>query len=185
MGERANAVATTVKGASPSDLPEAKSDAERTLFAAAALASGDINAAERMLATPAKSDAAPPELLLLYARATAEVRDLDAVHRAERARSIDDKVLEKAPAAWEATLAHAKLAAIRKGASEAKLEALRDLDEQRKKGKTSDNPLLDAFEALAGERALTSGRGARRARKGSRGHRAPSRRRARGRATFA
>jgi len=155
VGVRATAAATASSGASPSDLPQPKNDAERTLFAAGALASGDVHAAEQMLAEPAKADAAAPELLLLYARAAASARDLDAVHRAERARAIDDKVLEVAPGAWEATLAHAKLAAVRKGASEAKLEALRDLDEQKKKGKVTDNPLFDAFEAaLAGREGL-------------------------------
>jgi hypothetical protein len=155
IGDRGTAAATAVKGASPSDLPNATNDAERTLYAAAALASGDSHGAERMLAARAKEDSAPPELLLLYARALDVVRDLDAIHRAERARSIDDKILEKAPNAWEATLEHAKLAAVRKGASEAKLEAIRDLDEQRKKGKAAQSPLLDAFEAaLAGREGL-------------------------------
>ncbi|HEX4512137.1 MAG TPA: hypothetical protein VH054_01330, partial [Polyangiaceae bacterium] len=155
VGDRGNAAATTVKGASPSDLPKATNDAERTLYAAAALASGDSHGAERLLADRAKEDSAPPELLLLYARALDVVRDLDAIHRAERARSIDDRILEKAPNAWEATLEHAKLAAVRKGASEAKLEAIRDLDEQRKKGKAAQSPLLDAFEAaLAGREGL-------------------------------
>ena len=155
VGDRGTAAATSVKGASVTDLPNATNDAERTLYAAAALASGDSHAAERMLAQRAKDETAPPELLLLYARALDIVRDLDAIHRAERARSIDDRILEKAPNAWEATLAHAKLAAVRKGASEAKLEAIRDLDEQRKKGKAAQNPLLDAFEAaLAGREGL-------------------------------
>ena len=155
VGDRGTSAATTVKGASPSDLPEPGNDAERSLFAAASLASGDTHSAERMLAMRAKDDAAPPELLLLYGRALDSARDLDAVHRAERARAVYDKVLEKAPGTWEATLAHAKLAAVRKGASEAKLEALRDLDEQRKKGKVTQPQLLDAFEAaLAGREGL-------------------------------
>jgi hypothetical protein len=154
-GERANARATAVSGASSSDLPAPKTDAERTLFAAAALASGDAHAAERMLAARARDESAPPELLLLYARAIDAVRDLDAVHRAERERAIDDKVLEKAKGAWEANIAHAQLAAVRKGASEAKLEALRDLDEQRRSGKAAKSPVLDAFEAaLAGREGL-------------------------------
>jgi hypothetical protein len=155
VGARATAAATGSKGASPSDLPKPTTDAERTLFAAALLASGDGHGAEEMLSGPAGSEAAPPELLLIYARAAAGARDLDNIHRAERARAVDDKVLEKAPMAWEATLAHAKLAAVRKGASEAKLEALRDLDEQRSKGRAKGNPLLDAFEAaLAGREGL-------------------------------
>ncbi len=155
VGDRATSVATESKGASPSDLPAAKSDPERMLFAAAALATGDFHAGERLLATASASEGVAPELLLLYARAVDSVRDLDPIHRAERARSVYDRVLDKAPAAWEATLEHAKLAAVRKGASEAKLEALNDLDEQRKKPKTVANPLFDAFEAaLAGREGL-------------------------------
>ncbi len=149
------AAATKSSGASPSDLPVPANDAERTLAAAAFLAAGDIHATEKLLAPRAKDEAAPPELLLLYARAVEQVSDLDVIHRAERARSIDDKVLEKAPGAWEATIAHAKLAAVRKGASEAKIEALKDLDAERAKKKTPPNPVLDAFEAaIAGRENL-------------------------------
>ncbi len=155
VGERGTSAATKSSGASPSDLPTPANDAERTLAAAAFLAAGDIRATEKLLAPRAKDETAPPELLLLYARAVEQVSDLDVIHRAERARSIDDKVLEKAPGAWEATIAHAKLAAVRKGASEAKIEALKDLDEQRAKKKTPPNPILDAFEAaIAGRENL-------------------------------
>jgi hypothetical protein len=155
VGERANARATEVKGASTSDLPAPHGDPERILFSAAALAAGDPHAAERMLADRARDASAPPELLLLYARALDDVRDLDTVHRAERERAVADKVLEKAKGAWEANIAHSELAAVRKGASEAKLEALRDLDEQREKGKAGKSPLLDAFEAaIAGREGL-------------------------------
>ncbi|HEY1960259.1 MAG TPA: hypothetical protein VGH28_31835 [Polyangiaceae bacterium] len=154
-GERGTSAATSVKGASPSDLPEPGNDAERTLFAAASLAAGDAHAAERMLAARVREDSAPPEVLLLYTRALDAVRDIDAIHRAERERAACDKLLEKSKGAWEANIAHAELAGVRKGASEAKLEALHDLDEQRKNGKASTSPLLDAFEAaLAGREGL-------------------------------
>jgi hypothetical protein len=155
VGDRATSAATKSSGASPSDLPSPSNDAERTLAAAALLAGGNVHAAERLLAARAKDDTAPPELLLLYARSVEQAADLDLIHRAERARSIDDRILEKAPGAWEATLAHAKLAAVRKGASEAKIEAIKDLDEQRAKKKTPPNPVLDAFEAaIAGREGL-------------------------------
>jgi len=154
VGDRGTSAATTSSGASPSDL-RPKNDAERILAAAALLAGGDVHATEHLLAERAKDEAAPPELLLLYARAVEQAPDLDLIHRAERARSIDDKILEKAPDAWEAVLAHAKLAAVRKGASEAKIEALKDLDEQRAKAKGAQSPVLDAFEAaIAGRENL-------------------------------
>ena len=157
VGERASVAAGAIHEASPNDLPAATNDAERVLYAAAFLAAGDAHSAERTLATRARDADAPPELLLLYARAVGDARDLDAVHRAERARAVYDRLLEKVPGAWEAVLAHAKLAAVRKGMSEARIEALRDLDEQRKKLAPAPAvaPLLDAFEAaLAGSEGL-------------------------------
>ena len=76
---------------------------------------------------------APPELLLTYARAVEEADDLDEVHRAERARGAYERVLEAWPSAWEAIVAHAVLAGVRRGQTEARIWTLRDLDEHRTK----------------------------------------------------
>jgi hypothetical protein len=124
------------------------------LEAAADLASGDPREAERLLWSSATRPDAPPELALAYGRAVDTARDLSAATRAERSRSAYERVLEAWPGSWEATIAHAVLAGIRRGRDEAGLETLRDLDAVRAKGGGAalQAPVLDAFDAI------TSGR---------------------------
>jgi hypothetical protein len=126
---------------------------ELLLASIAALASGDAREAERMLWPAAARADAPPELALAYARAVETARDLSPATRAERARSAYERTLEAWPASWEAAIAHAVLAGIRRGREEAGVETLRDLDALRLKRPEAKSPLLDAFDSL------TSGHG--------------------------
>ncbi|MGO8992288.1 MAG: DUF3857 domain-containing protein [Polyangiaceae bacterium] len=142
--------------------PEAKTDAERTTLAVAALAAGERPTAEDVSSTQASRSDAPPELLLAYARAVEGAGDLDAVHRSERARGAYERVLETWPEAWEAIAAHAVLAGVRRGQTEQRIWTLRDLEEHRAKvpaiapGAASANAaVLDLFEAsIAGHDRL-------------------------------
>lgn len=131
--------------------PAATTDAERTTLALGALGAGERPKAEETTAARAAAPDAPPELLLTYARAVEGAYDLDEVHRTERARGAYERVLEAWPSAWEAIVAHAVLAGVRRGQTEARIWALRDLDEHRTKGaKAGTIPsaaVLDAFEA--------------------------------------
>ncbi len=132
--------------------PLPRRDEELLLAAAGALASGDARAAERMLWPGAVRSAAPPGLALVYARAVETAQDLSPATRAERARGAYERTLEVWPASWEAAIAHAVLAGVRRGREEAGLETLRDLEALRAKKGDAKAPMLDAFEAL------TSGR---------------------------
>jgi hypothetical protein len=131
--------------------PAARSAEERTTLAVGALALGDRTTAEEITATDAAGENAPPELLLAYARAVEAAGDLDAVHRAERARGAYEKVLEAWPSAWEPIAAHAVLAGVRRGQTERRIWTLRDLEEHRARARAPANaasaPLLDLFEA--------------------------------------
>jgi hypothetical protein len=132
--------------------PTPKTDDEKVLLAAGALAMGDGRTAERVLAKDASRPNAPPEIALVYARAVETARDLTPVHRAERARAAYERVLEAWPASWEAALAHAVLAGVRRGQNEQRIETLVDLDKRRSKAGPSGLPLFDLFDAA------TSGR---------------------------
>ncbi len=121
---------------------------EMLLASAAALASGDAREAERMLWPEAVRSDALPELALLYGRAVETAQDLSPATRAERARGAYERTLEVWPMSWEAAIAHAVLAGVRRGRDEAGLETLRDLDALRAKHPEVRAPLLDAFEAL-------------------------------------
>jgi hypothetical protein len=125
--------------------PAPRTDAERVAIAAGSLAFGDGRTAERLLEGTLAT--APPDLQLLYARAVETAHDLSSVQRSERARSAYEKVLDAWPTAWEAVLAHAALAGVRRGESDARIETLRDLDDHRVKAGPSASPLLDAFDA--------------------------------------
>jgi hypothetical protein len=128
--------------------PAAKTDAERTTLAVAALAAGERPTAEDVTSGEVARADAPPELLLAYARAVEEAGDLDAVHRAERARGAYERVLEAWPGAWEPIMAHAVLAGVRRGQSEQRIWTLRDLDEHRARAHAiASAPVLDLFEA--------------------------------------
>jgi hypothetical protein len=126
--------------------PPPKTDDERLTLALGALAVGDGRTAERSLFGITSRDGAPPELLLTYARAVETAKDLGNVHKAERMRSAYEKVLEAWPASWEAIVAHAVLAGVRRGHGEARIEALRDLELHRARAQ-NNAALLDAFEA--------------------------------------
>ncbi|MBV9947716.1 MAG: hypothetical protein JOZ69_12755 [Myxococcales bacterium] len=101
-----------------------------------------------MLWAAATREGAAPGLALVYGRAVETARDLSAASRAERARSAYERVLEAWPESWEAALAHAVFAGVRRGRDEAGLEILRDLDALRARGRAPASPVLDAFEAL-------------------------------------
>jgi hypothetical protein len=149
VGSTATSAAT---GSSPLATPAPKTDDERTAFAAAALADDIAPMAEQALASaPARSDT-PPEQLLLYARAVRTAADISSVQRAERGRAAYDRVLDAWPTSWEAILAHAVLAGVRRGRSEARIEQLRDLDLHRAKAGSFALPLIDAFEVVASGR---------------------------------
>jgi hypothetical protein len=122
------------------------------LLAASSLAAGDPRFAESLLSSVGTGAAALPELALVYGRAVETARDLSAATRAERARSAYERVLEVWPSSWEAAIAHAVLAGVRRGREEAGAEVLRDLDSLRAKMGGAGAPALDAFDAL------TSGR---------------------------
>jgi hypothetical protein len=127
----------------------APGDGDQTLLAAAAaLASGSPREAERMLWGVADRSDARPDLALVYARAVESTRDLSPATRAERGRSASERVLEVWPASWEATIAHAVLAGVRRGREEAGIESLRDLDALRAKSQAAPTAVLDAFEAI-------------------------------------
>jgi hypothetical protein len=130
------------------DLPAPKTDDETLLAAAAALASGSPHEAERMLWGVANRPDARPDLALVYGRAVESARDLSAATRAERARTAYERVLDAWPGSWEATIAHAVLAGVRRGREEAGIETLRDLDALRSGSNAAPSPLLDTFEAM-------------------------------------
>ncbi len=130
--------------------PSLEGDDETLLGAVAALASGSPHEAERALWGTANRADARPDLALAYGRAVESARDLSAATRAERARSAYERVLEVWPASWEATIAHAVLAGVRRGRAEAGIETLRDLDTLRSKPQAAASPWLDAFEGMTG-----------------------------------
>ncbi len=148
-GDAATAEATT---STAIVYPTPRTDDEKVAVAAGALAMGDGRTAERVLAKDAARPNAPPEMALVYARAVETARDLSQVHRAERARAAYERVLEASPTSWEAAIAHAVLAGVRRGQSEARIEALVDLDTHRAKAGPNALPLYDVFDAA------TSGR---------------------------
>jgi hypothetical protein len=126
--------------------------AEELLLASASdVAVGNPREGEERLWGVATRADAPPELALVYGRAIDAARDLSLATRAERSRSAYERVLEGWPGSWEATLAHAVLAGVRRGKEEAGVETLRDLDALAAKAGPRP-PVLDAFDAL------TSGR---------------------------
>ncbi len=125
---------------------------ELLLASAADLAAGDPREAEdRLWGTATRPDSLP-ELALLYGRAIDAARDLSAATKAERARSVYERVLEVWPSSWEAVIAHAVLAGVRRGKDEAGIEVLRDLDATRAKMGDARLPTVDAFDTI------TSGR---------------------------
>jgi hypothetical protein len=147
VGSQANARASLVAPVDPSPHEQ-----EGLLLAsAAAIASGATPEAERILWGVATRGDAAPEVALVYARAVESAKDLSAATRAERARSAYERVLEVWPGSWEAIIAHAVLAGVRRGRQEGGIETLRDLQVLRAKSPAAA-PVLDAFEALVSGR---------------------------------
>jgi hypothetical protein len=135
--------------------PTPTSDDELLLFAASALAAEDPRDAERVLWPATTRASLRGDLALLYGRAIETARDLSPAVRAERARSAYERALEAWPTSWEAIIAHAVLAGVRRGHDEAGIEELRDLDAQHKKMPKASSPWIDAW--LDAFDALTSG----------------------------
>lgn len=142
--------ASRVMSTRPID-PAPESSDETLLASSAALALGSPRDAERMLWGRATRADAAPELALAYARAVETARDLSPAVRAERARSAYQRVLDAWPSSWEAAIAHAVLAGVRRGRSEGGIDTLRDLESSRAKD-AAHAALLDAFDALASGR---------------------------------
>jgi hypothetical protein len=134
------------------EAPPSQNDAQLLLASTSALASGGAPEAERLLWRAASRADSSPQLALVYGRAVDSARDLSPATRTERARSAYERVLEAWPSSWEAAIAHAVLAGVRRGREEAGVEVLRDLGALRAKMGSTSPPILDAFEAL------TSGR---------------------------
>jgi hypothetical protein len=128
--------------------PAPATDDELLLASTAALAAGDSRTAERELWKAAAQPNASPELALVYGRALETSRDLSPATRAERARGAYERVVEAWPGAWEAMIAEAVLAGVRRGREEAGLEVLRNLDSLRSKLQGPAVPLVDAFDGM-------------------------------------
>lgn len=121
---------------------------EKLAVALGALAARESHAAESLLEADIAQPNTPPELLMTYGRAVRMARDLPMVKATERARGAYDRVLEAWPSSWEAVVEHAVLAGVRRARTEARIEALADLDTTLAKSKTVSSPaLVSAFEA--------------------------------------
>jgi len=125
---------------------EQASEPERALVAAAWLEQGDARSAEHLLETGARAKDAGPLVALLYARAIDEAGDLPENRAIERARDALETTLKTWPTAWEAVLGHALLTARRRGASEGRIEALRELVKVRSEHDGLD-PMVSSFES--------------------------------------
>ncbi len=147
--------ARTTPAPPPAALMPADED-QALLAAASAMASGSAHAAENLLWGAATRADARPDLALVYARAVEIAHDLSAATRAERARSAYERTLAVWPESWEAMVAHAVLAGVRRGRDEAGIEALRDLDAQRAAAKAPQPLWHDAW--VSAYDALTSAR---------------------------
>jgi hypothetical protein len=121
------------------------SRAEIALVAAARLALGDARSAEHMLEESSKAGPSPLASLL-YARSIEEAGDLPENRAIERERDALENAAKAWPTAWEAVLGHAQLTARRRGASEGRIEALRELARVRAEHPDLD-PMVSAFEA--------------------------------------
>jgi hypothetical protein len=145
-GEAATAIATRAE-----ELvfrADRATDAQRALVATAWLAQDDARAAEHLLEEGARAKDASPLTALLYARSIDEAADLPENRAIERERDALETALKGWPTAWEAILGHAQLTARRRGASEGRLEALREIA-QAKAEHVSLDPMVIAFEAAS------------------------------------
>jgi hypothetical protein len=144
--EAANAVAT--RAGELVFRADRSTDAERALVATAWLAQGDARSAEHLLEEGARAKDASALTALLYARSIDEAADLPENRAIERERDALETALKSWPTAWEALLGHAQLTARRRGASEGRLEALREIA-QAKADHTSLDPMVTAFESAS------------------------------------
>ena len=120
------------------------------------MASGSPHEAENLLWVAAGRADVRPDLALVYGRAVEIAHDLSPGTRAERARGAYERTLAVWPESWEATVAHAVLAGVRRGHDDAGIEALRDLDTQRASAKSPGPRWHDAW--IAAYDAITSAR---------------------------
>ena len=137
-------------------IPAAKTEDQALLAATGAMASGSPHEAENLLWAVSGRPDLRPDLALAYGRAVEIAHDLSAATRAERARAAYERTLAVWPDSWEAMVAHAVLAGVRRGRDEAGIEALRDLDIQRGAAKAPATPWHDAW--VGAYDALTSAR---------------------------
>jgi len=121
------------------------SRAEMALVAAALLAQGDARSAEHLLEEGNKAGPTPLGSLL-YARAIEDAGDIPENRAIERERDAFESALKAWPTAWEAVLGHAQLTARRRGASEGRIEAMREIARVRAEHPDLD-PMVSAFEA--------------------------------------
>lgn len=149
VGSVANARVSDVQAV---DEPDDATPDALLLASASDLAAGDAHEAEQRLWPLARRADTPPALALVYGRAVDVARDLSMASKAERARSAYEQVLHGWPTSWEALVAHAVLAGIRRGKTEAGIAVLQDLDDQRAKAGASTAPVVDAFEAVTAGR---------------------------------
>jgi hypothetical protein len=141
-----SATATATRAGEVAFRTDRSTDAERALVATAWLAQGDARSAEHLLEDGARAKDASPVTALLYARSIDEAADLPENRAIERERDALETALKGWPTAWEAILGHAQLTARRRGASEGRLEALREIA-QAKAEHASLDPMVTAFEA--------------------------------------
>lgn len=138
------------------ETPAPRTEDEALLAAAAAMASGSPHEAENLLWSAAGRADLRPDLALVYGRAVEIAHDLSVGTRAERARSAYERTLAVWPDSWEAMVAHAVLAGLRRGHDDAGIEALRDLDAQRAGAKSAGPRWHDAW--IGAYDAITSAR---------------------------
>jgi hypothetical protein len=131
---------------------ERASDNERALLAAAWMAVGEGRAAEHLLEQKAGQKGAGPLDALLYTRAIDQAGDLPDNRAVERARDAFETVLAAWPTSWEAVVGHAELTARRRGTSEGRLEALREIAKVAVLHPDID-PTVGALEAALGAEA--------------------------------
>jgi hypothetical protein len=145
-GEAANAVAT--RAGELAFKADRSTDTERALVATAWLAQGDARSAEHLLEEGARAKDASALTALLYARSIDEAADLPENRAIERERDALETALKSWPTAWEAILGHAQLTARRRGASEGRIEALREIAQARADHPSLD-PMVSAFESAS------------------------------------
>jgi hypothetical protein len=142
-----SAAADEILGVQAESAPRPATDDEALATAASAMAAGDPRSAERVLWRSVAQGHPRPDLALVYGRSLETARDLSPAMRAERARGAYERVAEAWPGQWEAAVASAVLAGVRRGRDEAGLEVLRAVDAARGVQPAWVAALVDAFDA--------------------------------------